>query len=221
MTTIKPALELGARAAIAHRTEALLRRVGAVRDGHLRLGSGDHVGVVFDVRALLADPAATSEVCAFLAGEYGPGEGRDEPRVDAVAGPPGSAGSPLVGGAILAFETARQIGVRAILAAPTPDAEEAPARGARVLLVDDAVISGRAIVALAAAVEAAGGEIVGCAAVADLRGGGPNALVSRATGRSYPFRALWRPSGPAWEPGTATCPRCADGTPLGLPGTAG
>ncbi len=213
MTTIKPALELGARAAIAHRTEALLRRVGALPDGHVRLGSGDHLGVAFDIGALLADPAATSELCASLAGEYGPGEGRDELRVDAVAAASAGAGSPL-GAEMLAFETARQIGVRAVLGASATAAGDASPRDVRILLVDDAVVSGRSLLATAAAIEAAGGQIVGCAAIGDLRGGGPNTLTSPATGRAYPFRALWRPTGPAWAPGAATCPRCADGTPL-------
>ena len=39
MTTIKPALELTARASIAARTEALFRSSGALRDGHFLLKS--------------------------------------------------------------------------------------------------------------------------------------------------------------------------------------
>ena len=42
MTTIKPGLELAAKAAIAARTEALFRSSGALRDGHFLLKSGRH-----------------------------------------------------------------------------------------------------------------------------------------------------------------------------------
>ena len=38
-------------------------------------------------------------------------------------------------------------------------------------------------------------------------------LTSPTTGRVYPVRSLWEIDLPTYEPGTATCPRCADGTP--------
>ena len=61
------------------------------------------------------------------------------------------------------------------------------------------------------AVEAAGGEIVGCHVLVD-RSGGLATLTSPATGRVYPLAALWTLEVPTFEPGPATCPRCADGT---------
>ena len=42
MTTIKPALDLAARATISARTEELFRASGAFRDGHFLLKSGRH-----------------------------------------------------------------------------------------------------------------------------------------------------------------------------------
>ena len=71
------------------------------------------------------------------------------------------------------------------------------------------------------AVEAMGGEIVECVVLVDRSGGGPNTLTSPTTGRVYPLRALWRLDLPTYEPGPATCPRCADGTPLHAPGSSG
>ena len=44
---------------------------------------------------------------------------------------------------------------------------------------------------------------------------------SPATGRTYPLRSLWQLDLPTYEPGPATCPRCADGTPLHAPGSSG
>ena len=46
-------------------------------------------------------------------------------------------------------------------------------------------------------------------------------LTSPLTGRVYPVRALWQLDLPTYEPGAATCPRCADGTPLYAPGSTG
>jgi hypothetical protein len=70
------------------------------------------------------------------------------------------------------------------------------------------------------AVEAAGGEIVECAVLVD-RSGGKAALTSPTTDRTYSLRSLWQLDLPTYEPGGATCPRCADGTPLYAPGSTG
>src|SRR6266850_6276432 len=102
MTTLKPALELSARAAIASRTEALFRSSGALRDGHFLLKSGRHSGAYLEKFAVLSDPAATSELCSFWAGRFRmAGDGGGGAAVDLVAGP-------TTGGVILAFETGRQ-----------------------------------------------------------------------------------------------------------------
>src|SRR3954447_8876790 len=105
MTTIKRALESSARTAIASRTEAIFRRSGALREGHFQLKSGRHGDAYVEKFQVLQDPAATSELIGFWAGRYRDGEG--SPIVDVVAGP-------TTGGVILAFETGRQLGRRAI-----------------------------------------------------------------------------------------------------------
>ena len=70
MTTIKPALEIGARAAIARRTEELFRSSGALREGHFQLKSGRHGDAYVEKFAVLCDPAATSELCGFWAAPH-------------------------------------------------------------------------------------------------------------------------------------------------------
>jgi len=223
MTTIKPGLELGTRTAIARRTEELFRSSGALREGHFQLKSGRHGDAYVEKFAVLSDPAATSELCAFWAGAF---DGRDDGagRVDLVAGP-------TTGGVILAFETGRQLGVRAIFAEEVKNADGTPSRefrrgfriepGERVLLVDDILTTGGSLLAMLPAVEAMGGEIVECVVLVDRSRGGTNTLTSPATGRTYPLRSLWRLDLPTYEPGSATCPRCADGTPLHTPGSSG
>jgi orotate phosphoribosyltransferase len=221
MTTIKPALEASARAAIAARTEALFRRSGALREGHFLLKSGRHGDAYVEKFAVLSDPAATSELCGFWAGRHSADDG--SPRVDIVAGP-------TTGGVILAFETGRQLGVRAIFAEETRSADGSTQRefrrgfriepGERVLLVDDILTTGGSLLAMIPAVEAMGGEIVECAVLVDRSGGRPT-LTSPATGRVYSLQALWQLELPIYEPGAETCPRCADGTPLHVPGSSG
>ncbi len=221
MTTIKPAMELAARAAIAARTEALFRRSGALRDGHFLLKSGRHSDAYLEKFAVLSDPAATSELCGFWAARHRDAEGG--PRVDLVAGP-------TTGGVILAFETGRQLGTRAIFAEQVKGADGSARRefrrgfriepGERVLLVDDILTTGGSLVAMLPAVEAMGGQIVECAVLVD-RSGGMATLTSPATGRVYPLRALWAMDLPTYEPGRGTCPRCAGGMPLDAPGSTG
>jgi hypothetical protein len=70
------------------------------------------------------------------------------------------------------------------------------------------------------AVEALGGEIVACHVLVD-RSGGMASLTSPRTGRVYPLAALWVLDLPTYEPGPATCPRCADGLPVQAPGSTG
>jgi orotate phosphoribosyltransferase len=217
VTTIKPALEIAAETAVASRTEELFRRSGALREGHFLLKSGRHGDAYVEKFAVLSDPAATSELCAFWAARYAP------VGVDLVAGP-------TTGGVILAFETGRQLGTRAIFAEEVRDADGTMRRefrrgfainpGERVLLVDDILTTGGSILAMLPAVEAQGGEIVGCEVLVD-RSGGRAAIESPRTRRSYPLHALWRLELPTFEPGTATCPRCAAGDPLVAPGSTG
>ena len=217
MTTIRSAQELAARAAVAARTEALFRASGAFREGHFLLKSGRHGDAYVEKFAVLSDPAATSELCGYWAAAVR-GTG-----VDLVAGP-------TTGGVILAFETARQLGTRSIFAEEVRDADGGTHRefrrgftiapGERVLLVDDILTTGGSLLAMIPAVEALGGEVVECAVLVD-RSGGRAALTSPTTGRVYPLRALWQLDLPTYEPGAATCPRCAAGDPVYAPGSTG
>src|SRR5262245_32472583 len=160
MTTIKPALEISARTAIAKRTEELFRTSGALREGHFQLKSGRHGDAYVEKFAVLSDPAATSELCGFWAAAFRAvdedgGERRASTRVDLVAGP-------TTGGVILAFETGRQLGTRAIFAEEVRDADGATHRefrrgfriepGERVLLVDDILTTGGSLLAMLPAV---------------------------------------------------------------------
>ncbi len=222
VTTIKPALDIAARAAIASRTEDLFRASGAFREGHFQLKSGRHGDAYVEKFAVLSDPAATSELCGFWAARMRARDGSGA-LVDLVAGP-------TTGGVILAFETGRQLGVRSIFAEEIRGSDGATHRefrrgfaiapGERVLLVDDILTTGGSLLAMIPAVEALGGEIVECVVLVD-RSGGRATLTSPTSGRTYPLSALWRLDLPTYDPGAGTCPRCAAGDPLYAPGSTG
>ena len=221
MTTTRAALEATTEGAIARRTEELFRRSGALREGHFLLKSGRHSEAYLEKFQVLQDTAATSELCGFWAARHrGPG---GTATVDLVAGP-------TTGGVILAFETGRQLGIRAIFAEEVRAADGttrrefrrgfAIAQGERVTLVDDILTTGGSLLAMIPAVEEAGGEIVECHVLVD-RSGGMATLTSPTSGRVYPLRALWVLELPTFEPGPAMCPRCAVGEPVQVPGGGG
>jgi len=210
------------RAALAARTEALFRASGAFREGHFQLKSGHHSDAYIEKFAVLSDPAATSELCGYWAARVRGTDGRP-PLVDLVVGP-------TTGGVILAFETARQLGVRSFFAEEVHEPDGSTHRafrrgfaitpGERILLVDDILTTGGSLLAMIPAVEALGGDIVECVVLVD-RSGGRAALTSPTTGRTYPLRSLWQLDLPTYEPGPDGCPRCAAGDPLYAPGSTG
>lgn len=221
MTTVRPAIDAATRHAVAARTEAIFRAAGAFREGHFLLKSGRHGDAYVEKFQVLQDPAATGELCGFFAAH---GRGQDTATlVDVVAGP-------TTGGVILAFETARQLGVRSIFAEEVRGEDGAARRefrrgfriepGERVLLVDDILTTGGSLQAMLPAVEAAEGMIVECLVMVD-RSGGRSTVVSPESGRSYPLRSLWQLDLPTYEPGPDTCPACRAGQPLHAPGSTG
>jgi orotate phosphoribosyltransferase len=221
VTTILPAVDEAARRAIEQRTEQLFRQAGALREGHFELKSGRHGDRYLEKFQVLQFPAAVSELCGYLAAR---GRGADgELVVDVVAGP-------TTGGVILAFEVARQLGIRGIFAEEEKD-PGGPIRrvfrrgfaiipGQRVLLVDDILTTGGSLLAMLEPIESAGGEIVAAGVLVD-RSGGTREITSPVTGRAHRVEALWTLDLPTYEPGVADCPGCRDGLPLLVPGSGG
>jgi orotate phosphoribosyltransferase len=218
VTTTRAGAAIAAGEAVAARTEELFRRAGALREGHFRLKSGRHSDRYLEKFQVLQFPEITSELCGFLAAYGRDGNGRT--NVDLVAGP-------TTGGVILAFETARQLGVRSLFAEEIRG-EAGPRRefrrgftmrpAERVLLVDDILTTGGSLAAMLPAVEAFGAEVVHAVVLVDRSGGDPQ--VVSPSGRRYPVEALWRLELPTWEPGEG-CPVCVAGLPLEEPGSGG
>jgi orotate phosphoribosyltransferase len=220
VTTTLASLDAAAQRQVALRTEMLFREAGALRDGHFQLKSGRHGDRYVEKFQVLQFPAAVSELCGYIASRVRGADG--ERLVDVVAGP-------TTGGVILAFEVARQLGIRGIFAEEVGSPDGASTRefrrgfqirpGERVLLVDDILTTGGSLEATVRPIESAGGELVLAHVLVD-RSGRSEEVVSKPSGRRYPVASLWVLDLPTYEPGPG-CPGCAAGIPLEIPGASG
>jgi orotate phosphoribosyltransferase len=203
------------------RIEGLFVASGALRDGHFALKSGRHGDRYLEKFQVLQFPEAVSEICAAFVALVRDGDGR--PTVDVVVGP-------TTGGVILAFETARQLGLRGLFAEEVKDPDGTARRefrrgfhlepGSRVLLVDDILTTGGSLQAMLPPIEASGAELVRTVVIVD-RSGGTRTVTSPTSGREYVVDALWTLDIPTYQPGPATCPACAAGEPVEAPGSSG
>jgi orotate phosphoribosyltransferase len=139
--------------------ERLLEESGAILRGHFLLTSGRHSDVYFEKFRILERPDVLSALCSAIADRY------RSAGIELVAGP-------TTGGIIIAFEVARQLGVRAIYV----EAEEgkkrlrrgaAVAPGARTLIVDDVLTTGLSLREVEEVLVTAGADPVGIAVLID------------------------------------------------------
>ncbi|HEY8548536.1 MAG TPA: orotate phosphoribosyltransferase [Vicinamibacterales bacterium] len=162
---------------------SLFRSTGALLEGHFRLTSGLHSNGYLQCALVLQYPNHAEALGRALADRV-----RDL-KVDVVL-------SPALGGLIIGHETARGLGARAIFA-ERQDGKLTLRRGfsispgERVLIVEDVVTTGRSTRETMEVARAAGGEIVGAAAIVDRGGAGDLGV---------PFRALAQVSFPTWPP---------------------
>lgn len=177
--------------------DALLRSTGAVLEGHFRLTSGRHSGTYVEKFRIMEDPAATAALSGMIADRY-----RDA-GISLVVGP-------AIGGIILAYETARQLGVRAIYAEKDANGGLIFDRGftikpgEAVLVIDDVLTTGGSVRKTLALVEAAGGQVAGVAFLIDRTNGGVDFGV--------PFFASHTMNVVSYAP--EECPLCRAGEPL-------
>ena len=178
----------------------ILRDSRAVLDGHFLLNSGRHSARYLEKFQVLQFPEYTGRLCRLIADHF------RSAKVDVVAGP-------TTGGILLAYEVARQLGVRGIFA--ERDAEGRTFRrgfrirpGERVLLVDDILTTGSSVPDLIGAVRSGQGNIVGIGVLVDRSGG--------KVQFGLPFFACHRIDVQTYAP--ESCPLCEKGIPLQKPG---
>jgi orotate phosphoribosyltransferase len=192
----------------APREQAFLRlfvREGALLTGHFLLSSGLHSGQYVQCARVLRKPSIAARLAKALAAllkKRGAG-------VEIVA-------APAVGGIVLGHELARTLKAESIFAERKEGRMRfrrgfSVPRGARVLVAEDVVTTGKSTREVIQAVRAQGGRVVGVAALVRR---GTSSLETR--GR-IPFHALISLRLPACEP--ARCPLCREGVPLTSPGS--
>ncbi|MGE0239933.1 MAG: orotate phosphoribosyltransferase [Parvibaculaceae bacterium] len=145
---------------------AEFRAAGALLEGHFILTSGLHSPRYLQCARVLMDPARAARLCAVLAGKVKAMIGG---RIDLVA-------SPAMGGVVVGYEMARQLGVASIFFERVEGKLSLRRgftidKGARVLMVEDIVTTGLSSRECIDGIHAEGGETVGAACLVDRSGG--------------------------------------------------
>jgi orotate phosphoribosyltransferase len=166
---------------------AEFRAADALLEGHFILSSGLRSSRYLQCARVLMDAGRAGRLVRALVDKL-PTEVRD--AVDVVV-------SPAMGGVIVGHEMGRALGVPAIFVERPSGTFELRRgfrldRGQKVLLVEDVVTTGLSSREAMAAVEKAGGEVVGAAALVDRSNGSADFEV--------PFTALIRLDVPTYEP---------------------
>ena len=142
------------------------RQAGALLEGHFLLSSGLHSPVYLQCAKVLQNPKRAALLCAALVEKVKSGIPGD---VDLVV-------APAMGGVVVGYEMARQLGVDGLF---TERVEgqiilrrgfEIP-QGAKVLMVEDVVTTGLSSRECIDCIKAAGGDVIGGAALVNRSGG--------------------------------------------------
>ncbi len=203
----------------------LFRMTGALLEGHFVLTSGLHSAQYVEKFRVLERPDLTSRLCAEFARRF------QERGIHTVVGP-------VTGGIILAFETARQLGVRAIFTERDPSKNTGGMvlrrgftlkAGERVLVVEDILSTGRSIKEVLEVLRASKAEVVGVGVLVDRRASGASRSSELCEGGrraqeadslrlfDVPLFSLARLPIESYQPDA--CPLCRQGLPVVKPGS--
>ena len=173
----------------------------ALLEGHFLLTSGRHSDRYMQCAQVLRFPEYTEKLCSVLADAF-----RDD-AVDLVIGP-------AMGGILVAYETARQLGVPNLFTERKDGVmllrrNFSIPQGARVLVVEDVVTTGGSVVEVMDIVREQGGVVVGVGVLVDRSNGKVDLGV-----KTVPVLAMEVVSYDA-----ADCPLCKDGSQPYKPGS--
>ena len=179
----------------------IFQQTGALLDGHFQLTSGLHSPRYLQCALVLQHPEHAEMVGRALAEKF------SDDRVDAVV-------APAIGGIIVAHETARAIGARALFTEREAGVMTLRrgfflSRGERVLVVEDVVTTGGSTRETIEAVINADGVVIGAGSIVDRSNGAVDLGVRRL--------ALLTLDVPSYDP--TECPLCNDGVPVIKPGS--
>lgn len=179
-------------------------KTGGVLKGHFLLTSGRHSDTYMQSAKLFVHPEEAVKIVSALAEKLAPY------KPDVVV-------SPAVGGIILGYELAKQLGVTDLFAERengemTLRRGFALEKGQRVVVAEDVVTTGGSVKEVIALCQKLGAEVVACASVVD-----------RSNGKvefDVPYVPLLSMEVTSWEP--SECPLCKSGAPAPYkPGSRG
>lgn len=182
----------------------LLLKTKAIMEGHFLLTSGLHSEFYVEKFNVLQHPKYTEELCKALAEKF-----KDE-NIETVVGP-------VTGGIILAHETGKALGTRAIFT-EREDGHMTFKRGfslkegERVLIVEDIVTTGGSVKEVIDVVKKAGGVPVGVGILVDRSGG-------TVDFGGVPYKSLLKLNVMTYKP--EECPLCQKGVELTKRGRTG
>ncbi len=183
---------------MAENVKAMFEKSGALLNGHFLLTSGLHSPVYWEKALVIQYPEFTEKLCKMIADHY------KNAGVEVVAGP-------TTPGIILAYVTAKYLGVRSVFAEKDEAGGGRVFRrgfeikpGEKVLVVDDVMTTGGSVSEVIAAVKKLQGEVVGV-----------GVLVLRSAKEpdfGVPFYACLKTDVVSYDP--KDCPLCKQGIPL-------
>ena len=182
----------------------LLIETGAIMDGHFLLTSGLHSPHYVEKFNVLQQPKYTQQLCEAMAEKF------KDANIETVVGP-------MTGGILLAHETGKALGTRAIFTERV-DGKMTFRRGfslhegERVLIVEDIVTTGGSIKEVIEVVKAHGGVPVAVSMLVDRSGG-------KANFGDVPCTALLHMDVETYQP--EECPLCKQGIEMTKRGSTG
>ncbi|GAB4310827.1 orotate phosphoribosyltransferase [Pseudothermotoga elfii] len=179
----------------------ILRKTGALLEGHFLLSSGKHSSKYIQCAKLFENPDFGDQIGEMIAEKvkhYNP---------DVIIGP-------AIGGVILSYVVARALKVKAIFAERESGTMKLRRdfkieKGNRVVIVEDVTTTGGSVMEVAQIVEKCQGQLCCVASIVD-RSVQPLPF-------NVPFYSLIRLQLPIYEPDS--CPLCKEGIPLFKPGS--
>ncbi len=140
---------------------AIMKECEAFLEGHFLLSSGRHSGGYCQCAKLLKHPDLAETVLASVAEQV-----KDLP-VTKVCGP-------AMGGIIVSYELARQLGVESIFTERADGVMQlrrgfTVGKGDKILIAEDVITTGKSTMETVRALEELGAEVIGAACVADRR----------------------------------------------------
>ena len=181
----------------------MMTELGALRRGHFLLSSGRHSDTYFQCALVLQYPDLALDLGRRLAARC------DAARIDVVV-------SPALGALLLGHEVARALGRRFVFTERKEGAmslrrDFTLEKGDKALIVEDVVTRGTSTREVADIVTAAGGIVVGAAALVD--------RTTADVALPVPVASLLKVDVVTWP--ADDCPLCRQGLPVVKPGSRG